>query len=144
MTIEEFFDKIKDIPNRCSGGCLLFCYLFYLQFKNIEIVQYDYPDGISIKRNIAFLNNERAQAYSSAHFTWIYQNQEYDANGVYNYQRDREWLSVPQRIVLPLNERLEEFCISALNHGSWNSMFYRKAAIAVIEERFGFDLSRIR
>lgn len=141
MTVDDFFQKICDIPNKNNGGCLLFCYLFYLQFRECEIVQYSGWGSQPIQTNIEFLEGKRERATSSSHFTWIYHNVEYDSEGIYNEEAD--WKYVPLKAVLPLGNKIDEFCVNALRYGSWNPQFRRKTTIPLLEKRFGISLEHI-
>jgi hypothetical protein len=138
--LEDFFQRIKDIPNKNNGGCLFFCYLFYLQFCECEIVQYSGWDIYPIQHNLDFIEGRRNRAVSSSHFTWIYSGVEYDSDGPYDFKKD--WYYDPDRMILPLVD-IDDFCVNALRYGMWNPTFKRKNVIPLIYERFGISMEHV-
>lgn len=145
IDLSPFFEAIEDIEYKNEGGCLMFCYVFYLWLKKeghsldsftITQIGYDYK----IQHNMDFLEGKQEAAASSAHFVWDYQGSRYDAEGLY---RDKFFYydSAP----LPLFEdSIETFCLSALNNARWNPTFDRNRAIDIVQERLGLDLSLIK
>lgn len=154
-TISDFFDKILDIKDKNRGGCLFFCYLFWLWLKqqglpteSFTIVQHNWGKGC-IEHNIQWINNllngnkNTESPVSSWHFTWIYDGVKYDSDGEYD---DKDSTLVSKELVgLNTNmcQLVEVFCEHALNKGSWNPSFDRNEAIEIIYERFGIDMWKV-
>lgn len=145
-----FFEGVEDIPFKNDGGCLFFTYSFWLWVKennypteSFQIVQYDHEDKRKIKHNLQFINGDRGNPVASYHFSWIYDEEEYDADGRHV---GSDYLS--REILKGLNERyspvVDEFCLKALNRGGWNSTFKRKSAIEIVESNLLIDLSGVR
>ena len=151
VDVQEFFDKISDIDDKNSGGCLLFCYLFFCWLRkndyptdSFEIIQMssDYEET-KIQENIEFINKKRDSAVSSAHFAWRYNGEEYDSEGALEHVRWRFY----NKATLPLfgdTNAIVALCENALINGRWNNWFDRNAAIPVIQECFGIDFSHLR
>jgi len=138
--LKTFFDAVADIPYPNSGGCLFFCYVFWLWLKkkgydrsSFTINQYDYNETV-IKRNIAFIEKKQKNAGSSNHFTWSYNGQEYDAEGIPSY-------TPGHRHVFKLR-CVKRFCENALINGSWNHMFDRNAAIKEVGTKLRISLPK--
>lgn len=150
-----FFSGIKSIQYKNNGGCLFFCYVFWLWLKQnnmpvetFQIVQYASPrEDNEAEHNQAWIENqgEYDNPKSSYHFTWYYDGTEYDSNGLVNRANINNNAT---RIVLDgLNteylELVEKFCVSALLHGSWNMMFDRAMAVSMIQEEFDLELEHV-
>lgn len=142
--VNEFFDGISEIESKNHGGCLFFCYLFFLwlkknnmPLKDFDIIQYhDFYDNI--EHNLNWLYDKEGDPVSSYHFTWIYDGLEYDSDGEaddYSFIRYRECLELRDE------EEIELFCANALKFGDWNPMFDRNEAIENVHHKFGIDLS---
>lgn len=145
--LNNFLKACEDIPNKNAGGCLFFVYAFWLYFKDnnqdltsFRIIQYDasFHRGLLNGNKNWIIGNQRT-ANSGSHFTWLINDQEFDAEG--SAENRYSWY----REILDINpERIEEFCLSALNDcQDWNSTFYRKRAIDKLEKRCKIDLSRV-
>jgi hypothetical protein len=145
IDLEPFFGAIKDIEEKNAGGCLMFCYVFYLWLKkngypldSFTITQIGWKN--TIEHNMAFLKGERDTAMSSSHFVWDYEGARYDGECLY-----LGGYSYCDKAPLPLFEdSIENFCLSALNNASWNRDFDRNRAIDIVQERLGLDLSLIK
>lgn len=142
--LQAFFDGIKDIEGKNFGGCLFFCYLFFLWLeknkmptRSFKIVQHDYDDKYYINRNIDFIRGDRDKAVSSWHFSWIYKGIEYDSEGT-------DPMTHFSRKVLALSNKgiIRSFCKSALIFGSWNSTFDRQEAIEHVIKTLDIDMSK--
>ncbi len=148
--LKHFFGTIKPIEYKNNGGCLFFCYVFWkylkkhnLPYNTYQIVQYELGDS-NTKRNIQFINGEVDTADSSRHFTWLYEGKEYDGNGetkagnsAYGTDGNRTVLNGLQN---DYENLVDKFCVNALTHGDWNSMFNRKQAIKRIEKTLELEL----
>lgn len=151
--IKAFYKGISPIENRNQGGCLFFCYTFYLWLEkngyndsSYSIIDYCNPDdpeeGDSIGNNEAFIEGKNKKAVSATHFTWMYNGQEYDSNGVVleRYKPD-DWKH-HQFDELMKKHMVDKFCINALHNGSWNTTFQRAGAMKTIKEKLGIDIPK--
>lgn len=151
--LKPFFDAISDIPFKNCGGCLFFCYVFWLWLKkneidtkSFEIIQYDCDSREAIQQNEAWISGAEKNASSSWHFTWLYNKKEYDAEnpvGKRYSPRQHETSVVLDGLNTKYLSLVEQFCLSALNESAWNTWFDREKAIEIIEERLGLDLSKV-
>ena len=139
--LDEFFDGVNEIPYKNNGGCLFFCYVFLLwatkkeiDLTTFRIVQYELSGTSNIKNNQKFFEGLTTKANSSTHFTWIFENTEYDGYGKSPKQYYNNW------VFNQSPETLEKFCINALVHGTWNNQFDRDEAINIVEENLGLKL----
>lgn len=141
--LQPFFDGIKDIRCKNYGGCLFFCYLFFLWLeknkmstRSFKIIQHDYNDKYNINRNMDFINGKRDRPVSSWHFSWSYKGVEYDSDGT-------EPMSHYSRKTLALGNKgiIKSFCKSALMFGCWNSNFDRKEAIEHVIKTLDIDMN---
>jgi len=150
-TIEQlqvFFDAVKDIPKKNNGGCLFFCYIFFLWLKkngyntnSFSIIQYSAGwDKECIVQNDAFIRGESDRATSSAHFTWLYNGAEYDAEGTPTYRTNT--FSELKGLQTRYGSLVKCFCENALQNGSWNPQFNRNAAIDIIKQRMKLPISK--
>lgn len=147
--LKEFFDSIAHIQNKNAGGCLFFCYVFWLWLKkkglpteSFQIMQYGYSkNDSSLIRNIEWTRGNNNRPGSGAHFTWLYQGTEYDGTGVINTDR---WAHYYRRRLPYLNtkriKKVEEFCQNALSNGSWNRRFNRAKAKLWIKWKLGIEV----
>lgn len=147
--IQEFFEVLDsaDIYYRNYGGCLFFCYVFVLWLQkcgfdttSFRIVQYDYEGKYKINHNLRFIEGLEDNAESAPHYTWLYDDKEFDSDG----ECERQYY--PSREVLNGLDNwgiLEEFCVNALNNGGWNNTFNRNHAISVLEDEFNIPLSHV-
>lgn len=145
--LDPFFDKIRNIPRKNSGGCLFFGYVFWLWLKahglpteSFEIVQYDY-DGQASRHNMKWIEGQKEQVVSSAHFTWMYEGIEYDADGEYVRRRH----DVTPLVLSGLNTQhgslVEKFCKNALrDRDQWNETFDRDSAVRKCRSRFDMKI----
>lgn len=141
--LEDFYAKIKDIPDKGFGGCLLFCYAFFMflrknkiSAKSFKIVQYAHGKSAIIS-NLKFLNSDANHPVASYHFTFKYLGKEYDCNGIVK--------GAPNRVVsktLPIKKfgMMRVFCKTAMLYGNWNKTFNRNKWQPVIEQRLGIKL----
>lgn len=147
--LKPFFEAVKNIPCKNDGGCLLFCYCFWLWLKknniktdSFQIVQYDHSSKYNIETNLKWIDGEEEEAVSSYHYTWIYDGIEYDSE-----QIKPKCKVETNEVLLGLNTKnvclIDDFCENALNNGNWNSCFNRAKYIPIIEKSLGIDLSLI-
>jgi hypothetical protein len=137
--LQVFFDAVKEIPYKNWGGCLFFCYVFFLWLKknnystsSFAIIQYDCYDGDYIRHNEDFIKGETDFARSSAHFTWKYDGGEYDACGTPTY-KTKEFAEL-KGLQTRYGSLVACFCENALINGSWNPDFNRNAAIDIVKK----------
>lgn len=137
---DEFFDAVADIDAKNNGGCLFFCYAFLLWAKQegidlstFRIKQYAVFD--EIEHNTKFFNGEVGSAKSSWHFTWLINDVEYDGNGPTPPVHIKKFHIFSGDI-----NKLENFCINALENGSWNHDFCRVHAIDVIRDNLNINI----
>ena len=150
--LDPFFDAVAEIPNKNYGGCLVFCFLFYLWLKkngmdtdSFEIKQYEagYEYG-HILNNMEWINGVEGDVLSSYHFTWFYEGVEYDAEGRIEDSEccvDDMYGEVLYGLTTRHVDLVKDFCLDALNAPQWNFVFDREAAHAVIMENLGIDLA---
>lgn len=133
---DEFTETVRHIPAKAAGGCLVIAYSFWLwiqdrasdeQIQSFDIVQYKGFSSENVDNNLAWINGDREFADSGSHFTWMFEGQEYDGNGPYG-RSDRVVLSALSEL-----DMIDDFCISALNHGDWNPSFERETGIPELE-----------
>lgn len=146
--IDKFIDDFKIIPNKNNGGCLFFCYVFWLWINkfnhpkdDFKIIQYDYS-AKKIEYNVKWLKGESdSHPLASYHFTWIFQGVEYDAEGFVkqsSYEsKHREILDIDFNLI-------EKFFVDALNNNDWNDSFDRVQAISYIKHLYDIDLDHIK
>jgi hypothetical protein len=157
-SVKPFFDAIHDIEDKNRGGCLFFCYAFWKWLKkngyptdSFQIVQYD-NDNERIMQNIKWIENNRGisqdfensgNPLSSSHFSWLYQDVEYDGNGHISKTR---WVGYAKKTLFGLNtpnlnvDLVEQFCVGALTKSFWNDDFDRKGAIDDLVYSLGVNL----
>lgn len=142
--IDSFFEGIKEIPCKNWGGCLVFCYVFYLWLlkhgyntSSFQIVQYDSWSN-NIPKNQAFIRGETNEAVSSSHFSWIYNGVEYDSDGICTWNRGAK--AILNGLNTKYGDLVDSFCVTALTQGDWNTDFDRKDAAKVVKENLGIDL----
>lgn len=149
--LKVFFDGVRPIEYKNNGGCLFFCYAFYLWLKKngydtsvFSIVQYCDPWENTIPQNEAFVEGKNSQAASANHFTWIYNGTEYDADGIVSVTKGAPPACWQHHKFDELLEKnlVEKFCINALHNGSWNEMFDRKSAMKAIKNTFGIIIPK--
>jgi hypothetical protein len=149
--LQAFFDGIENIGWKNHGGCLFFCYTFWLWLKknnmsteSFEIVQYDaaYEKGANIAINQVWIDEQSGNAASAAHFTWMYEGEEYDAEGPFSTLRPDDIKAILKGLNTPNAELVEEFCKNALTKATWNYMFNRVGAIPVVEQAFGIIIAK--
>ena len=153
--LSPFFEAIADIPEKNRGGCLYFCWVFWLWLKEqgmstetFQIKQTSGPWGGQepITHNLKWIDtqgNANFPPRSSYHFTWLYEGKEYDAEGPH---------CEPNGVILsglnsPVSEPMvDKFCIEALNKGSWNSYFDRDHAIdmVMVHPNLNLDTTAVR
>lgn len=150
VDLDNFFNPISSIEYKNRGGCLFFCYCFWLWLKkngydtsSFQIKQYCY-DGANIEHNLDWLEGDIDGAQSSSHFTFIYKGIEYDGDGEACIEPYSDY---PQKILDGLNANVcclvEDFCVSALNDAPWNDTFDRESAIERVESVLDIDLSNV-
>jgi hypothetical protein len=144
-TVEQlkvFFDAVEEIQCKNLGGCLFFCYVFFLWLKknnyntdSFGIIQYDSWGNQYLRHNEAYIRGERSYARSSAHFTWLYEGTEYDSEGIYKGYRPKDFAEL-NGLQTKYGSLVVSFCESALINGNWNPDFQRNEAIDIIIEKF--------
>lgn len=150
--LDKFFEDIKGIPSKNAGGCLLFCYLFWLWLKKngfdtstYNIIQIDWDDKTYLEHNKNWIKNKEGNPQSSLHFFWSYEGKTYDADGPYDVSKR---LYGSHDVLVGLNtpdcELVSEFCVKALNNGGWNPIFNRNASIEEIKEIFDINLDQVK
>lgn len=149
--LKVFFDGVRPIECKNQGGCLFFCYTFYLWLEkngyddsSYSIIQYcaDWED--TIPQNEAFVKGAKKEAASANHFTWMYDGKEYDANGLLAKSNDPlpcDWKH-HKFDELMKKHFVEKFCINALHNGTWNEMFNRNSAMKTIKDTFGIVIPK--
>ena len=145
--LSEFFDSVADIPNKNRGGCLFFCYVFWLwlidndmPLDSFDIIQYDYTHRPKLGQNMEWLCNGNLSPTSSYHFTWIYNGIEYDADGELCCFDDD---GLECEALCIENDQIKDFCQHAINFAPWNDEFDREEAIYIIKDRLGLSLDDI-
>ena len=152
VNVSPFFGKIENIPNKNLGGCLFFCYLFWLWLKendlptdSFSIFQYDFEDGDSINQNLDWILGDTDEAGSSAHFAWKYEGIEYDSDGI---RPEGGWNNYEATELLGLNHEtgslVEEFCLNAMLYGGWNYTFDLPEALKTLGPMFDTDISKVK
>lgn len=145
MRADKFFDAIDDIPFKNYGGCLFFCYVFWLWAKlnhrdlsDYDIIQYD-NNYSRVEKNIAFIKGLRKKAFEANHFSWIHNDREFDSDGIVTpcYTIIKERLRIP-------NHKVQVFCENALMNGSWNNKFNRNNAIDTVCDRLNINLCHLK
>jgi len=146
--LQVFFDLIKDIDYKNHGGCLFFCYVFFLWLKknnysttSFSIIQYQMW-GSYIEQNEAFIRGENSAATSSSHFTWKYNGIEYDADGFPKPMMTQGQSSELKGLQTRYGSLVKCFCESALINGDWNTMFNRNRAIEKINKTMKLRLPK--
>jgi len=144
--IQDFLDGIAGIPDKNAGGCLFFCYAFFLWLKKnnlptdkFYIVQYAYCIE-NIQQNLQYIYGE--MPVSSSHFSWVYEEIEVDGEGFLdqlNYKH-HEKERLRQIAEHGLNEA---FCIDALKKARWYPEFNRKQAIKTLKHNLDLDLNHV-
>ena len=149
--LKGFFDAVEDIEFKNNGGCLFFCYVFFLwaqencpeALESFDIVQYESDWSQAIGHNQRWLEGEEENAMSSYHFTWTYKDRELDSEGVVDYSEYENCVSEHLELTGD-STAIEMFCLSALNECSdWNWSFNRKEAKEKLEKRLGIDLNNV-
>lgn len=148
--IKAFYKGIESIPRRNCGGCLFFCYTFYLWLEkngyddsSYSIIQYCSPwDGDTIPQNEAFISGKNKQAASANHFTWMYNGKQYDADGPFTRGNPPSDWHHHQFDELMKKHLVEKFCINALHNGEWNEEFKRANAMKVVKEKLGITIPK--
>lgn len=148
-TLDKFFDELVDIPDKNYGGCLFFCYVFWLWLlennlptESFQILQHDYSERSAL-HNLEWINGNRSiNAGSSSHFTWMYEGVEYDAEGEYTRNDDYDEIVELAGLNTAHCNLVGEFCINALTYGEWNCDFDRRGAISIVEDRLGVVIPR--
>jgi hypothetical protein len=149
MKVSEFLDAVETIEAKNCGGCLFFCYVFYLWLKKNNLP----TETFFIRQYADALNNDRlyknmeykapgSHAYASNHFTWFYNGIEYDAEGKIHRLdeiKGRKYTYVDLKQICEYN-LVESFCKDALIKGSWNPRFNRRKAFQIVEENLGIDV----
>lgn len=149
--ISKFNDTIGKLKAPNCGGCLFIAYTFYLGLikyqldtSSFGIKQYGFLNEAGlIHNNIRFLNGENhLTPWADAHFTWLYNNQEYDAGQRY-LNLNLNYFKV---VVLPFNRvnNIDDFCVKALTLSSWNPEFNRNKAIEIIKRDLNINLSHLK
>ena len=134
---------------------MFFCYVFWkwlqhhkLDTSSFQIVQYDIAPTHNTTINLEFiksLGKDKQRVAASAHFTWMYEGKEYDAEGIANNWVNRGY---KRTVLAGLNTEtgtplVARFCINALLNGHWNSCFNRKAAIHDVQDALRMKLPTI-
>lgn len=148
VDVEEFFTAIEDIEFKNHGGCLLFCYTFWLWLKSqghetdtFAIFQHSYRD-VEIEHNRNWIANKTGTPVSAFHFTWEYQGTRYDGTGEYDV--DAHVDGVKLDLIQSDVDLTEEFCEKSLNDvWQWNDTFDRSYAAGVILNNLGICLDHV-
>lgn len=148
--VQEFFDAIYPIKDKNSGGCLFFCYAFFLWLKknklplnDFQIKQYS-REEYKIENNKGYHNGNTP--VSSAHFTWIYDGKEYDSIGAAtrkSFTFDKLSFYKSDILDTVTHDIVESFCIDALSINQWNDAFERIPAVDHIRKTLGLELSHV-
>lgn len=136
------FDAVREclsnIPNINFGGCGIAALVMYRHLKNLN----EYPKIIFLNRyssweaavnNIKFDFDEHKHAESVSHVCLYYKNKFIDCCKEIDIT-DYQYFEFVD----------EEKLINSLNHGNWNNIFKRRAAMDIIEEKLGYELVGIK
>lgn len=153
----EFFTSIEGIPNKGKGGCLFFCFAFFrwlqkhgFDTNDFTILQIDSFWHQSKSNNVAFIQTGEGQPEAAWHFVWKYCDELYDGN---SFDNDPDTNGYTPVDLFPLlnspgffetrDQAIEQFCIRALNHDSWNTMFSRGYAKDVMRHNLDLEFDEI-
>ena len=149
VIVQEFMDKIRPIPDKNHGGCLLMAYTFYkwLQKHNLptndfHIVEYGWWGDSNIRENLEWIDSpEDNSPCSDSHFTWEYKGKEYDGEGEYRNSKP----SANREVLYGLNkyDLTDHFCMRALNEACWNDTFDRSFALDFIQEQLDIEFPEV-
>lgn len=144
--LDLFFETIKPIPSKDCGGCLIFCYAFFLflhrnklSTKSFKIIQYDYNGRAWTRSNLRFIYGGRNRPQSSYHFTFVYDGVEYDCEGRF----DKNRVSSLERTILPFPDRkaLVRFCVNSIKYSNWNWTFRREKWMPIVNKYLGISMT---
>jgi hypothetical protein len=147
--LDHFFRGVEDIPSKNSGGCLFFCYVFWLWLKDNDmptesfaINQYDTQRMDALQHNLAWIESQNGKPTAAYHFTWNYEGGEYDADGEFDIDSMFDDVTPTELsgLVGPWGNLVDEFCMNALKFSGWNYMFNFEEATADLEDFFKFKI----
>lgn len=140
MDTLEAKEFLANIPYINHGGCLIAALAFYLneekegRAKHLNIAAvYDDDYSGDLFTNRQFIRHKASAAESAPHFGWTYDNGECVEDCMDNETSENDVI-----LVIPQNLTVE-FSISALNNGSWNTVFEREKYIPVIAKAFDIE-----
>lgn len=148
VEIQGFLDSIKEISYKNEGGCLFFCYAFWLWLKknkfntlSFGIIQHEIWGSSSTKQNEKFIKGETDIATSSSHFVWTYNGIQYDAESVDPSSFNGATVTELKGLQNRYGSLVKEFCENSLKHGCWNPMFNRKEAVKIVRKNLKLNMN---
>ncbi len=151
--ITEFFTAIEEIDHKNRGGCLLFCYAFFLWLKSRGHDLHDFTIyhvagnwGYLINTNIDFLDGRQTEPTSGWHFVWKYNGEIFDSCGRYFLSYDDVNLFPENKAFSHFGTRetaIANFCIAALNKHEWNTRFHRPQGMDIAESNLMIEFAGV-